>query len=98
MSEIIINESAAQNDIRNLENAKNTLKDAASAVTKLMNTSAQMQGQTGAAIQTKASQIASKLEELSANLAGAQNAIRAAVAEKQEQDARAAQINRSGGV
>lgn len=98
MSEIIINESAAQNDIRNLENAKNTLKDAASAVTKLMNTAAQMQGQTGAAIQTKASQIASKLEELSANLAGAQNAIRAAVAEKQEQDARAAQINRSGGV
>lgn len=98
MSEIIINEAAAQNDISNLENAKNTLRDAASAVTKLMNTSAQMQGQTGAAIQTKASQIASKLEELSANLAGAQNAIRAAVAEKQEQDARAAQINRSGGV
>lgn len=98
MSEIIINESAAQNDIRNLENAKNTLKDAASAVTKLMNTAAQMQGQTGTAIQAKASQIASKLEELSANLAGAQSAIRAAVTEKQEQDTRAAQINRSGGV
>lgn len=98
MSEIIINEAAAQNDINNLENAKNTLRDAESAVKKLMNTAAQMQGQTGAAIQTKASQIASKLEELSANLTGAQNAIRAAVAEKQEQDARAAQINRSGGV
>ena len=55
MSEIIINEAAAQNDISNLENAKNTLRDAASAVTKLMNTSAQMQGQTGNAIQTKAS-------------------------------------------
>lgn len=98
MSEIIINEAAAQNDISNLENAKNTLRDAESAVKKLMNTAAQMQGQTGNAIQTKASQIASKLEELSTNLAGAQSAIRAAVAEKQEQDARAAQINRSGGV
>ena len=95
---IIIDEDAARLDINNLESAKGKLNDAMAAVNKLMSITAQMQSNTGSAIQEKSRQIAVKLNDLMTNLSNAQKAINAAIEEKQAQDMRAEQINRSGGI
>ncbi len=93
-----IDPSAAATDISNLKQAQTILIEAKNTVVRLNASAGDIKGNTGTAIQVKAQQLINKLDELSNNLAGAQNAIKSAVIDYQNRDAEAAAQIMKGGV